>query len=143
MKLSIPLFAEAPPRVTYYTVEMLPERCPSWHLHYAFEKGDICLSPALRPCDIRNDKNVMLLSQSLAEEFASYAEPIMQRRYGALTQVSAVVCEAPADWASKAPFNLHADKITGLIRQLKAKGYLRSGDQKSLPKAPVVKLPTV
>ena len=143
MKLSIPLFMDAPRRVAYYTLEMLPERCPGWHLHYAFEKGDICLSPSLRPCDIRNDKNVMLLSRSLAEELARYAEPIMQRRYGASTQVSAVVCEAPAEWAAKAPFALHEEKVTALLQKLKERGFPTSSDCKSLPMAPVVTLPVV
>lgn len=137
--IEIPVFDQRPPRVAYYTLDLRAERCPSWHLLYAYEHNDLCLSPSLRPCDLRNGKNLMLKDLPLAEELASYAEPIMQARYGSLTEVSAVYCEMPEKMAETAPFDEHAEKAQAMLEKLKAKG-CKPSRTKALPLAPVFNL---
>lgn len=137
--IEIPGFGQRPPRVAYYTLDLRAERCPSWHLLYAYEHNDLCLSPSLRPCDLRNGKNLMLKDLQLAEELASYVEPIMQARYGSFSEVSAVYCEMPEKMAVTAPFDEHADKARAILERLKAKGG-KPSHKKALNLAPVVDL---
>ncbi len=135
--ISIPLFAALPARATYYTLSLEAERCPSFDLFYAHEHHEVCLSPSLRPCNFQNGTQIMLLDHALAAELARYAEPVMQRRYGASTIVRVDECSAPESWARNAPFAVHASKACTLIENFKAKGATRSQREKRLPKAEV------
>lgn len=135
--ISIPLFAALPARTTYYTLSLEAERCPSFDLFYAHEHRDICLSPSLRPCNFQNGTQIILLDHTLAVELASYAEPVMQRRYGESTIVRVDECSAPEEWARNAPFAIHASKAHTLIENFKAKGAIRSQQEKGLPIAEV------
>lgn len=131
-------------RITYYSLELRPERCPSWDLHYAFEHHEIALSPALRACDWRNGKGVMLLNKHQAEELASYAEPIMQRRYGAHTEVHVIRVECPKGAVEQAVFDAHATKARTLLLKFESKCAPRSASNKVLaepPKAEVILFP--
>ncbi|MNG14423.1 hypothetical protein D3C84_981730 [compost metagenome] len=138
--ISIPIFSVPPARVTYYTLALEAERCPTFDLFYAHEHYEICLSPSLRPCDFRNGTQIMLLDHAQAAELASFAEPIMQRRYGQQTVVNVNECSGPESWARKAPFAKHAEKACALIEKFRAKGAQRSLKEKGLPKAEVVQL---
>ncbi|EPF1846515.1 TPA: hypothetical protein ACKP6A_005884 [Pseudomonas aeruginosa] len=120
LTLHIPMFA-TPKRITYYSLELRAERCPTWDLHYAFEHFEVMLSPALRPCDLRNGKMIMLLDKHLAEELASYAEPVMQQRYGVCTEVHIVECSCPEKMAKPLPFDAHRKKVQQLLVKFEAK----------------------
>lgn len=48
-------------------------------------------------------------------ELASFAEPVMQRRYGAATAVEVLECTCPASEADKQPFEQHALKVRVLL----------------------------
>ena len=135
--ISIPLFSAMPARATYYTLSLEAERCPSFDLFYAHEHHEVCLSPGLRPCNFQNGTQIMLLDHALAAELASYAEPVMQRRYGARTIVTVDECSAPEEWARNAQFAIHASKAHTLIENFKAKGAIRSQQEKGLPIAKV------
>ncbi|MFU6991487.1 hypothetical protein [Pseudomonas paraeruginosa] len=126
----IPMFA-TPKRITYYSLELQAERCPTWGLHYAFEHFEVMLSPALRPCDLRNGKMIMLLDKHLAEELASYAEPVTQQRYGIGTEVHVVKCSCPEKMAKPLLFGAHSKKAQQLLARFEAK------------KAPRTQLPKV
>lgn len=131
-------------RTTYYSLELRPDRCPSWDLHYAYEHYEVALSPALRACDWRNGKAVKLLNKQHAEELASYAEPVMQRRYGAHSEVHVLKVECPEGAVKQAVFELHAKKAKALIEKFEAKKAPRSASSKVLaepPKADVVPFP--
>ncbi|HED8873771.1 hypothetical protein [Pseudomonas aeruginosa] len=132
-------------RITYYSLELRPERCPSWDLHYAFEHHEVTLSPALRACDWRNGKAVMLLDKHLVEELASYAEPIMQRRYGPATEVHVVRVECPKNAVKQTVFDTHHDKVVALLQKLEAGKAVRSVTSKvlDLPKAELIQFPSL
>lgn len=140
LTIRIPLFVVPPPRITYYSLSLEPERCPSWHLHYAFENHDLCLSPAFRPCDFRNDKHLMVRERELAEELARYAEPIMQRRYGAYSSVEPIECSCPESLVKRMPFNQHEAKARALLAKLRGEGATKSLAEKRLPVSEVVPL---
>ena len=138
--ISIPVFPTLPPRVTYYTLALDAERCPGFDLFYAHEHYDVCLGPGLRPCNFRNGSQIMLLDHAQAAELASFAEPVMQRRYGQQSVVKVNECSGPESWARKAPFAKHAEKAQISIEQFRAKGAPRSHQEKGLSKADVVPL---
>ncbi|WP_193453225.1 hypothetical protein [Pseudomonas nitroreducens] len=132
-------------RITYYSLELRPERCPCWDLHYAFEHYEVALSPALRACDWRNGKGVMLLSKHLAEELASYAEPIMQRRYGVHSEVHVTRVECPKGAVKQTLLETHTAKVTALLERLVSQKAPRAATSKVLeesPAAEVIPFPT-
>lgn len=134
-----------PERITYYSLELRPDRCPSWDLHYAYEHYEVALSPALRACDWRNGKAVKLLNKHQAEELASYAEPIMQHRYGVHSEVHVMKVECPKSAADQAVFETHAVKVKALLEKFESKNAPRSTSSKvleELPKADVVQFPS-
>ncbi|MFK8397758.1 hypothetical protein M2D07_004540 [Pseudomonas sp. BGr12] len=133
-----------PERITYYSLELRPERCPSWDLFYAFEHHDLALSPALRACDWRNGSGLMVLEKHIVEELASYAEPIMQRRYGPLTEVHVMKCECPKKSVKQSVLDVHEAKVTALLKKYAAKNAPRSASSKVLqerPKGELVEFP--
>ncbi|EAA3799152.1 hypothetical protein DOQ73_23115 [Salmonella enterica subsp. enterica] len=125
-----------PERITYYSLELRPDRCPSSDLHYAYEHYEVALSPSLRACDWRNGKAVKLLNKQHAEELASYAEPIMQRRYGAHSEVHVLKVECPKEAVKQAVFELHAMKAKALLEKFETKKAPRSGSSKVLEEPP-------
>lgn len=138
LSLSISLFSALPPRVTYYTLALEAEHCPTFDLFYAYEHNEVCLSPNLRPCNFQNGNQIVLLDHATAADLASFAEPLMQQRYGQSTIVRVDECSGPESWARKAPFAKHEEKARVLIEKFKAKGAPRSNEIKLLPKADVV-----
>ena len=133
-----------PERITYYSLELRPDRCPSWDLHYAYEHYEVALSPALRACDWRNGKAVKLLNKQQAEELAAYAEPIMQRRYGAHSEVHVLKAECPKGAIKHTVFESHEVKAMAILEKFDAKKAPRSASSKVLeepPKADVVAFP--
>lgn len=104
----------SPKRTTYYSLELRPDRCLSWDRHY-----EVALSPALRACDWRNGKAVKLLNKQHAEELASYAEPVMQRRYGVHSEIHVLKVECPEGAVKQAVFELHAKKASNFSRSSK------------------------
>lgn len=138
--ITIPLWVNLPPRTTYYSLELLPERCPSFNLFFAYEQREICLSPALRPCDFRNDKAIQLLDSKVAEELASYAELIMQKRYGAESRVNVIECSCPESAAKPARFAEHTAKAEALLSKFRSQSAPRSSSLKTITTAPVVAL---
>ena len=140
MTFSIPLWGSIPPRTTYYSLALDAERCPSFSLFFAYEHREIFLSPALRPCDFRNGKAIQLLDHQLAEKLASYAEPVMQKRYGTESRVNVVECGCPESMASPALFAEHATKAEALLNKFRNQGAPRSSESKALKVAPVVDL---
>ncbi len=139
-KMWIPSLSIPTARVTYYTLALEAEHCPGFDLFYAHEHYEVCLSPNLRPCNFQNGTQIMLLDHAQAAELASFAEPIIQRRYGQQTVVNVNECSGPESWARKAPFAKHAEKARALIEKFRAKGAQRSLEEKGLPKAEVVQL---
>ncbi|OEO27855.1 hypothetical protein AX279_00160 [Pseudomonas sp. J237] len=139
-KLYIPLFVPLPKRVTYYSLSLRPEEIKSWELLNAAETGNLMLSPALRPCDFRNYKHIKLLDKHLAEELASYVEPVMQKRYGAETLVNVVEGATVEAEAKSIPFDQHREKAQQLLARYAAKNAPRSKVSKVLPVADVVDL---
>lgn len=127
-------------KITYYSLELRPDRCPSWDLHYAFEHHEVALSPALRACDWRNGKGVMLLSKQLAQELASYAEPIMQRRYGAATEVHVMRVQCPQSAVKQSVFDEHEAKVISLLQKLETNKAARSVSSKVLEERPAAEL---
>lgn len=140
MTFKIPLWGSLPPRTTYYSLELDAEHCPSFSLFYAYEHREIFLSPALRPCDFRNGKAIRLLDRQLAEKLANYAEPVMQKRYGATSRVNVVECSCPESTAKPALFAEHATKAEALLRKFKSQGAPETGTSKAIKVAPVVAL---
>lgn len=138
--ITIPLWVNLPPRTTYYSLELDAERCPSFSLFYAYEHHEICLSSALRPCDFRNGKSIQLLDRQLAEMLASYAEPIMQKRYGSASLVNVIECSCPEATAKPTTFAEHATKAEALISKFRNQGAPRSSESKALKVAQVVDL---
>lgn len=119
-------------RITYYSLELRPDRCPSWNLHYAYEHYEVALSPALRACDWRNGKAVKLLNKQYAEELASYAEPIMQLRYGVRSEVHVLKVECPEGAVKQAVFEAHEKKAKTLLEKFEAGKAPRSATSKAL-----------
>jgi len=104
-------------RTTYYSLELHPDRCPSWDFHYTYEHYEVALSLDLRACDWRNGKAVKLVNKQHAEELASYVEPVMQRRYGAHSEVHVLKVECPEGAVKQAVLELHTKKAKALIEK--------------------------
>jgi hypothetical protein len=137
VKLNIPLFVNPVPRVTYYTLSLDAERCPSFSLFHAYEKNDVCLSPALRPCDFQNNSAIALKDHNLAAVLAEFAEPVMKRRYGNDTVVEVLECSCPEKMAIGMPFDEHAKKAQIQIDKFQKANAPRSSESKLLKSADV------
>ncbi len=86
------------------------------------------MSGELRP--LQNGRHIKLLDPGLAAELASFAEPVMQLRYGEHTEVHLIDCDCPERSLDTRELETHQAKARSLVEKFVARNAPRSSATK-------------